>query len=65
MEIGWSSRRFWRSTPQELEDAWTGYLAREQRQWRRAAWMVHYILAVHLGSDAPSPDALLGYERDA
>ena len=64
MKIGIKPTEFWTLTPREFEDLYAGYVARQEEEYERAAWMVHYILAAWM-KDAPKPNELLGRVRDA
>lgn len=49
-------------TPAEFEGQMAGYRKRQEREWERAAWIVHHGYAPHMkrGKRPPSPDKLLG-----
>lgn len=64
MHIGLKPDEFWRLTPREYEDVVDGYRARQQDEYRRAAWMVHYIVAAWV-KDPPDIDELLGFKTNA
>jgi hypothetical protein len=57
---------FWNGTPAELANRAQIHHRREEREYERAAWMVHYIMSAFVGSKhAPSMDRLLGRVTDA
>jgi hypothetical protein len=56
--------QFYALTPGELYDLEQGYRVREEAEWQRAAWMVHWIIKPHLkAGKAPTPLQLLGKEK--
>ena len=60
-DLGITEREFWNMTPRQLFERAEFHTRREQREWKRAAWMVHHITAAFVGSEkAPSVDTLLG-----
>lgn len=61
IESGIVESRFWTMTPAHVAERYAVYVKRQQREWERAAWMVHHIMSAFVGSDkAPSVDKLLG-----
>lgn len=54
---------FWKLTPAEFAELAAGYKWRQKQQHELAAWVVYYLMAVHLGRKTPSIDALLGREE--
>jgi hypothetical protein len=53
-------------TPRAFLERWDIFQRQEEREWHRAAWMVHHIMAAFVGSkNAPSVDRLLGKVTDA
>lgn len=66
-EVGIVESVFWRRSPTQLNlvERLAVYERRQQREWERAAWMVHHIMAAFVGSkNAPSVERLLGRVRD-
>jgi hypothetical protein len=66
LTIGIGEDAFWEMTPRRFHERWDIFQRREEREWHRAAWMVHHIMAAFVGSkNAPSVDRLLGRVTDA
>ena len=64
-EIGILESRFWAMTPADVVERHAVYVKQQQREWERAAWMVHHIMSAFVGSkNAPSIGRLLGRVTD-
>jgi hypothetical protein len=56
--------RFWDVTPETFAMIADGYIARSEREWYRAAWVVAHLMSPHLKKGAPAlkPHKLLGWD---
>jgi hypothetical protein len=52
-------------TPARLAELYDIHNRREMREWERAAFITHYVMAAFIGKHAPSIDRLLGRVTDA
>lgn len=54
---------FWDLTPREFDNMIAGDELREERTWKRTAQLASWIMSAQLGKKAPTPDKLLGKDK--